>query len=102
MSNKGNKALSYPVGLITLDEVLFSGSGGGVFDGDSNKRSTSPNSYLTTGNNFWTMTPAGGYYLFGTNYWWSSMFFVGPSGYIDDVNTNANYGLRPVMRTYHV
>ena len=69
-SNQGNKALTYPVGLITVDEVLLSGTGGGVFDGNLNHRPANPNSYLTTGNHFWTMTPAGGYNLFGNTYWY--------------------------------
>ena len=96
-SNKGNKALSYPVGLITLDEVLFSGSGGGVFDGDSNKRPTSPNSYLTTGNNFWTMTPAGGYFAHGYSVWNLHVFATTPSGALDDKGSYDTAGLRPVI-----
>ena len=38
----GNKKLSYPIGLITVDEVMLAGHAGGISDGD----------YLTTGQFF--------------------------------------------------
>ena len=47
-SNKGNKALDYPIGLITADEVAYAG---GVFDSDN------MDSYLNTPDSFWTMSP---------------------------------------------
>ncbi len=96
-SSKGNKALTYPIGLITADEVMLSGSNGGVFDGSYNYQKPTSNSYITTGNNFWTMTPAGGYYPFGGTLWGAYMFFVGVSGSIDDDGASAPYGLRPVI-----
>jgi len=40
-SDKGNKALDYPIALVTMDESLYAGSG----------------SYLGTGANHWAMTP---------------------------------------------
>ena len=49
-SNKGNKALDYPIGLITADEVSYAG-GLGVA-GASNS-----SYYLYTGSNYWTMSP---------------------------------------------
>ena len=47
-STKGNKALDYPIGLITADEVAYAG---GVY--------SVPNSsyYLNTGDFYWTMSP---------------------------------------------
>ncbi len=48
-SLKGNKSLTYPVGLITLDEVVYAG---GVFFGDAN-----PSYYLNNKTFYWTMTP---------------------------------------------
>ena len=96
-ANQGNKALTYPVGLITVDEVLLSGTGGGVFDGNQNHQPTSPNSYLTTGNHFWTMTPAGGYNSFGDPGWYSNVFVVCPSGDLDDYHSASTNGLRPVI-----
>ena len=44
-SIKGNKALTYPIGLITVDEVMLSGSSGGVFDGSYNYQKGALNSY---------------------------------------------------------
>ena len=96
-SNKGNKALSKPIGLITADEVLLSGTAGGVFDGTYNPQKTSSNSYLTTGNVYWTMTPAGGYVSFGYTEWYSRIFYVSASGFLDDINTPHSLGVRPVI-----
>ena len=47
-SNKGNKALDYPIGLITADEVAYAG---GLVD----LRNTSY--YLYTGDFYWIMSP---------------------------------------------
>jgi len=44
----GNKALTYPIGLITLDDVVLAGG--------YNTKNTSY--YLYTGNSYWTMTPS--------------------------------------------
>ena len=96
-SSKGNKALTYPIGLITMDEVILAGTGGGVFDGVSSYMPSSPNSYLRTGNNYWTMTPAGSYNPFGNTNWYAFVFYVNASGTIDDNTTAHSYGLRPVV-----
>ena len=97
-SSKGNKALTYPIGLITMDEVILSGTGGGVFNGGSNYMPSSPNSYIQTGNNYWTMTPVGSYNPFGLTNWGVSVFNVNASGTIDDNNTtSSSIGLRPVL-----
>ena len=96
-SSKGNKALTYPIGLITMDEVILAGHGGGVFDGVSNYMPSSPNSYLRTGNNYWTMTPAGSFNPFGTTNWYARVFHVNASGTIDDYDTTLSYGLRPTI-----
>ena len=47
-ATKGNKALTYPIGLITADEVAY--AGGVVY-----KKNKSY--YLTNGRYFWTMSP---------------------------------------------
>ena len=97
-SNKGNKALTYPIGLITVDEVMLSGSSGGIFNGVDNYTKSSSNSYLVTGYSFWTMTPAGGYNFFGAEYWNAMLFNIGNLGIIDDDYPGYNsYGLRPVI-----
>ena len=96
-SNKGNKTLTYPIGLITVDEVMLSGSSGGIFDGSYNYQNVTPNSYLTTGNSFWTMTPVGGIYPFGDPRWFALVFDVGTLGDFGDNAPINNYGLRPVI-----
>ena len=47
-SNKGNKALDYPIGLITADEVAYAGGVAEV---------SNSNYYLYTGGAYWTMSP---------------------------------------------
>ena len=98
-SSKGNKALTYPVGLITADEVILSGSSGGVFDGNYNYQKYAPDSYLTTGNNYWTMTPSGYYAPFGNVNRFALLFYVSTSGYIDDTGAMYSFeiGLKPVI-----
>ena len=96
-SNKGNKALTYPIGLITMDEVILAGTGGGVFNGDFNYMLSSSNSYLQTGNIYWTMTPVGAYNPFGWTNWYASVFNISASGKIDDNGTTASYGVRPTI-----
>ena len=54
MSNKGNKALTYPIGLITLDEVIFSGFAWRATENINNR-----GHYLSMGHVYWTMTPVG-------------------------------------------
>ena len=47
-SSKGNHKLTYPVGLITADEIVLAGGFGG---------SNNTSYYLYTGQYYWTMTP---------------------------------------------
>ena len=96
-ASNGNKKLSYPIGSITADEVMLAGHAGGVFDGDYNHMKTNNGSYLITGNDFWTMTPAGGYNPFGNTSWCADMFDVGGSGGVDDRCASNALGLRPVI-----
>ncbi len=96
-ASSGNKKLSYPIGLITADEVMLAGHAGGVFDGSYNHMKTNNGSYLATRNTFWTMTPAGGYNPFGSPSWFTYVFFVIGSGNIDDYDVNRTFGLRPVV-----
>ena len=96
-SSKGNKALTYPIGLITMDEVMLAGTGGGIFNGSKNHMPTNSNGYLNTADTFWTMTPAGGYNPFGNTVWYSNVFFVYASGNLDDGTSPTTSGLRPVI-----
>ena len=98
LSIKGNKALTYPIGLITADEVMLSGSSGGVFDGSYNYQKDAPNSYLTMGNSYWTITLIGYYNPFGATNWVALLFGVSASGFIDGSYANGGVlGLRPVI-----
>ena len=96
-STKGNKALTYPIGLITADEVMLSGTQGRFLNGGYVEDYGSPNSYLTTGNNFWTMTPVGYYVPFGFDYWDATVFRVNASGSISSHGVNGARALRPVI-----
>ena len=51
----GNKALTYPVGLITLDEAAM--AGGLTYDVNNSSYITNMDYYLFTGYWYWTMTP---------------------------------------------
>ena len=80
-SNKGNKALDYPIGLITADEVLYAG---GVY----NEINTSY--YLYTGANYWTMSPRRCGNL-------ADGWYVTPVGYVTYNLLGGSYGARPVI-----
>ena len=96
-SNKGNKALTYPIGLITMDEVMLAGTGGGIFNGAANYMPSSTNSYLATANAFWTMTPIGGYNSVYSDTWDTRVFFVDGYGALDDNVSTTTYDIRPTI-----
>lgn len=52
-NNKGNKKLTNPVGLITIDEIIY--AGGNVTTTDKN--SSNDTYYLNNGLSYWTMSP---------------------------------------------
>ena len=83
-SNKGNKALTYPVGLITADEVAFAGGVAGI----NNTRY-----YLYTNQYYWTMSP----YDFMGGY--ANVFYVTDYGRLDgsDGAVSGMIGVRPVI-----
>lgn len=84
-TKKGNSALTYPVGLVTIDENVMAGA----VSGSSNK-----SYYLYTGQTFWTMSPRSsgnttGYYgNFGIN---------NSGGYGNYYVHSYAFGLRPVI-----
>ena len=82
-SSIGNKALEYPVGLITADEVAMAG---GVYKTINNIY------YLFTNQSYWLGTPhyfdSGGF---------AYEFFVVPSGDLDTYHVTDRYGIRPVI-----
>ena len=86
-SSTGNKALTYPIGLISADEAMFAGI--------PNWNSSNSNNYLYTGQYYWTMSPR---YLSGDK---AHVFIVsregrlgsgGGFGFIDSL-----LGVRPVI-----
>ena len=83
-SNKGNKSLSSPIGLITADEVAFAG---GVYN------KTNEEYYLHTGSNYWTMSPS---YFSATNSR-AVVFRVASDGWLYSSNVFLTYGVRPVI-----
>ena len=90
-SSKGNKALDYPIGLITADEVAYAG---GVSSGESGTNNTSY--YLNTGTTWRTMTPYG--YNSQGNEYYASVYGVDASGVVRRFYGSAgSHGVRPVI-----
>ena len=82
-SSQGNKALQYPIGLITADEVAYAG---GVYG------QTNQSYYLYTGQYYWTMSPS----FFNGSY--AHVFIVWSDGFLSSTNVNSTTpGVRPVI-----
>ncbi|MCM1053017.1 MAG: hypothetical protein NC483_03500 [Ruminococcus sp.] len=81
-ANKGNGALTYPVGLITVDEVNYAGLAYGI---------SAKNNYLYTSLDYWTMSPSN-----FTENGKTSMFRV-TGDYFGNVWGLYKYGIRPVI-----
>ena len=81
-SEDGNKALQYPIGLITADEVAYAG---GVY-GTSNS-----SYYLYTGEYYWTLSPD----CFGSGD--ARVFVVWSNGRLYYHWVAYEYGVRPVI-----
>ncbi len=81
-TSKGNGALTYPVGLITADEMSM---GGAVYG------SINSSYYLYTGSAYWTMSPY--YFSSGRAY----EFYVYSIGRIYNGRVNSSIGVRPVL-----
>ena len=79
----GNGALTYPIGLISADEVSYAG---GVY----NVNNTS--SYLNTGQGYWTMSAHDYPYYNGQ----PTVFYMA-GGQIADARVNNENGIRPVI-----
>ena len=84
-ASNGNGALTYPVGLITADEVAMAG---GVY-GSSN---TNSSYYLYTNQYYWSGSP---YYLSSGGFAYE--FFVNSTGYLDSYGVSNGSGARPVV-----
>ena len=81
-SNKGNKALTYPIGLITADEVAYAG---GTSSGNNSY-------YLYTSEWYWTITP----YDFERNHPFVFQVYSG-GGFGIYYQVNYAIGIRPVI-----
>ena len=85
----GNGALTYGIGLITLDEAAMAG---GWTSYNNNKF------YLYTGQNFWTMTPNGRYtFALSLVILELSAYTSTVNGYISSSTIRSNNGVRPVL-----
>ena len=80
----GNQSLTYPIGLITLDELMLSGLSNGYLN---------KSAYTYSSSAYWGMTPSAFYYstITGQN------FYNHPSGYIDSHYVNTTLGVRGVI-----
>ena len=87
-SSTGNKALTYPIGLISADEAMFAG-----IPNWNSSSSGNQSNYLCTENGYWTMSPYGFYAA------WADMFIVSWAGDIEYNNgvNNKNVSVRPVI-----
>ena len=79
----GNGMLKYPIGLITLDEVIMSG---GI------KGSLNQLYYLYSGQTYWTMSPS----LFSSGFV-AGEAFVDIAGELQNAKQTTKYGVRPVI-----
>ena len=78
----GNGSLTYPVGLLTADEVSLAGGGGKTWSSDKNY-------YLYSGKYWWIMSPY--YYGDGTFY----DINIVSDGYCSRPYISSEYGVRP-------
>ena len=82
INSKGNSALTYPIGLITIDEVKMAGN---------NVSGSNTSYYLHTGDYYWAGSP----YVF--NYGYSHDFIVHGGGYLRGSDVPYPYGVRGVV-----
>ena len=84
-SSIGNKALEYPIGLITVDEIAMAG---GLFYSEDNNTY-----YLYTNQTYWSGSPS----YFDSNYDDAKGFFIGSSGFFNSDYVRSHHGARPVV-----
>ena len=80
-SDNGNGALTYPVGLLTADEIILAGVGG------NNASSTF---YLNTNGIYWSLSPS----YFG---YFNAIEFIVNNGLIRNNTVGSSFGLRPAV-----
>ena len=85
-SSKGNKSLTYPIGLITADEVTYAGTAGAAWTNNTSY-------YLYTGQHYWTMSP-----IYFDSDDRAALFRVdSTSGYLFTTWADNSIGVRPVI-----
>ena len=82
-STKGNKSLTYPIGLITADEVMMAGT---IYETNGNT-----SFYLYNGEVYWTISPS----IFSKSD--AAMFVASGWGHIPATSVENQYGIRPVI-----
>ena len=82
-SIKGNKKLSNPIGLITMDEIIFAGGFGGL---------SNASSYLNNDLHYWVITP---HYFTKAGY--VRMYCFSSYGAINTATSSDTLGVRPVI-----
>lgn len=80
----GNGRLTYPIGLITIDEMALAG---GV------SQTENLDYYLYTGQSYWTMSPS----YFSSSSAYAHVWFVLSTGCLDTFWVSAPYYVRPVI-----
>ena len=83
-SGDGNNKLTYPVGLITIDEAAYAGGKNG---------SMNYKYYLYTGTYYWTMSPS----YFSSSSANARVWNVYSTGLLNNSNSASAYGVRPVV-----
>ncbi|MBQ8156458.1 hypothetical protein IJ101_01580 [Candidatus Saccharibacteria bacterium] len=89
--NTGNGQLTYPVALLTADEVSLAGNGYG-YDNDNSYNAYNAKSYLNSGSVFWLLSPDS-----RDSYGYARGFVVVSSGYLLYLSVNSIFGVRPVI-----
>ena len=92
-SEKGNRALDNPIGLITADEVVYAGG---------NYKTNNQSYYLRTEQYYWTMTPYG---FDDQDIGQAAILFITATGSLDYYYAGDNMGnilgVRPVINLAH-
>ena len=88
-NQNGNGKLTYPVGLITLDEVVLAGFN--TYYSNTNDYKNTKN-YLYTNTNYWALSPV---MMRDTGY--SSVGYVYSAGFVDYTYVNSINCVRPVV-----
>lgn len=92
-ANSGNGRLSKPTALLTVDEMSFAGSGS---SSTTNGSAYSDNSYLCSGDHFWSLSPG-----LRSNDGRARNFYLHSSGYIDFYYVDVSFDVRPAISLMH-